>query len=97
MIDDINYNISEICVLCLQYILWPDANTRESDGERESLCKGLHKLSSSSKLTQVFALGYVNTASILYFFYKINVQHELLHHLCSSLSLHLKVHPALLL
>ena len=34
---------------------------------------GLHKLLSSPKLTWVFASGYVNTASVLYFCYKINL------------------------
>ena len=40
----------------------------------KSLCKhspAAHKLSSSPKLPLVFASGYVNTASVLYFFYKI--------------------------
>ena len=54
--------------------------TRERVWENEKVCvnpsrrgEGLHKLSSSPKLTGVFASGYVNTASVLYFFYKINV------------------------
>ena len=54
--------------------------TREGVWENEKVCvnpshdgEGLHKLSSSPKLTRVFASGCVNTASVLYFFYKINV------------------------
>ena len=54
--------------------------TRERVWENEKVCinpsrrgEGLHKLSRSPKLTRVFASGYVNTASVLYFFYKINV------------------------
>ena len=54
--------------------------TREEVWENEKVCvnpsrrgEGLHKLSRSPKLTRVFASGYVNTASVLYFFYKINV------------------------
>ena len=54
--------------------------TRERVWENEKVCvnpscrgEGLHKLSRSPKLTRVFASGYVNTASILHFFYKINV------------------------
>ena len=53
--------------------------TREGVWENEKVCvnpsrhgEGLHKLSRSPKLTRVFASGYVNTASVLYFFYKIN-------------------------
>ena len=54
--------------------------TREGVWKNEKVCvnpsrrgEGLHKRSSSPKLTRVFASGYVNTASVLYFFYKINV------------------------
>ena len=54
--------------------------TREGVWENEKVCvnpsrrgEDLHKLSSSPKLTRVFASGYVNTTSVLYLFYKINV------------------------
>ena len=53
-------------------------NTRGSLEELESFCEPqpqasgfTQRLSSSPKLPQVFASGYINTASILYFFYKI--------------------------
>ena len=47
---------------------------RGSLGELESLCEWrgfTQRLSSSPKLPRVFASGYVNTASVLYFFYKM--------------------------
>ena len=55
----------------------PD-ETREGDWENSNVCvnpsrrRGFtQRLSSSPKLPRVFASGCVNTASVLYFFYKI--------------------------